>query len=197
MAAAMLRIGLTEEQATAMETAMKSMVVDAQQLDRGLIEGLPRELANLRGGGRAAGGFDLLDNGLGKPLPFNGHESKWEQWYFKFRAYALCMGGNYIELIAVAEGTGEVSLEQMNEQQQVAARRLYLALVMLTEDSAMRLVQSVRDSNGTEALRHLLKRYNPYAGPCVGDLEQHPPGRVERRRKRLHGQAHTVGAQDR
>ena len=116
MAAAMLRIGLTEEQATAMETAMKGMVYEAQQLDRGEIEGLTRELANLRGGGRgAAGGFDLLDKGLGKPLPFNGHESKWEQWYFKFRAYALCMGGNYIELIAAAEGTGEVSLEQMNE----------------------------------------------------------------------------------
>ena len=71
------------------------------------------------------------------------------------------MGGSYIKLIAAAEGIGEVSLEQMNEQQQVAARRLYLALVMLTEDSALRLVQSVRDSNGTEALRHLLKRYNP------------------------------------
>ena len=63
MAAAMLRMGLTEEQATAIETAMKGMV-EAWQLDRGEIEGLTRELANLRGGGRgAAGGFDLLDKG--------------------------------------------------------------------------------------------------------------------------------------
>ena len=63
----MLRMGLTEEQATAMETAMKGMVYEARELDRGEIEGLTRELANLRGGGKgAAGGFDLLKKNHGK-----------------------------------------------------------------------------------------------------------------------------------
>ena len=71
----MLRIGLTEGQATARETAMKGMVDDARQLDRGEIEGLTRELANLRGGGRAAGGFDLLKKNHGK-ADKNGDKSK-------------------------------------------------------------------------------------------------------------------------
>lgn len=38
---------------------------------------------------------------------------------------------------------------------------LYLALVILAEDTALSLIQTVSDSCGAEALRRLLKRYSP------------------------------------
>ena len=40
-------------------------------------------------------------------------------------------------------------------------RHLYLILVMLTEDAAPRIVQTVHDSNRAEALRLMYRRYNP------------------------------------
>ena len=58
-------------------------------------------------------------------------------------------------------GAGPVTTANWAPDQSQVSRHLYLILVMLTEEAALRIVQAVHDSNGAEALRLMYRRYNP------------------------------------
>lgn len=66
------------------------------------------------------------------------------------------------QLQAVLAGAGtDIRQAALAGDRSYASTRLYLALVMLTEDAALRLVQSVSDHFCAEALTRLLKCYSP------------------------------------
>ena len=78
-------------------------------------------------------------NLLGKPPVFRGEETKWQEWYFKFRACIMCKGDRYLDLVAAVEDPAQGTMDTMLwdlEQVQVL-RHLYLALVMLTENAVL------------------------------------------------------------
>ena len=84
-------------------------------------------------------------------------EARWQEWYFKFRAYILCMGSRYPDLVTAVEDSaqGPMTMANWAPDQSQGSRQLYLTLVMLTEEAALRIVQAVHDSHGAEALRLL------------------------------------------
>merc|ERR1712194_18625 len=64
--------------------------------------------------------------------------------------------------MGAAEGASvDIALDLMDEEEAHGARQLYMALVFLTEDSALRLVQSVEDSKGCTALRKIINTCAP------------------------------------
>ena len=74
----------------------------------------------------------------------------------------MCSGDRYPDLVRAFEdpvqGTMDTTL--WDEEQIQVSRHLFLILVMLTEDAALRIVQAVHDSNGAEALRLMCRRCN-------------------------------------
>ena len=118
---------------------------------------------------------NVLDTMLGKPPVFRGEEARWQEWYFKFRAYIMCIGDRYPDFVTAvgdpARGTMDTTL--WDPEQIQVSRHLYLILVMLTEDAALRIVQAVHDSNGVEALRLMYRRYNPLTqGRMLANLNE-------------------------
>ena len=104
-----------------------------------------------------------MDARLGKPPVFRCEETKWKEWYFKFRAYIMCSGDRYPDLVTAIEdpAQGPMVTTRWDAEQIQVSRNLCLILVMLTDEAALCIVQAVRDSNGAEALRLLHRRYNP------------------------------------
>ena len=161
-------LGLDEAQQRTLEGAVRGLADQARNANAQRLRDLEQEVQTLRTQAGAPAPphpsrGDPPDARLGKPTVFTGHEGKWDQWYFKARAYLMCMGGAYPAMIAAAEAPldTDVSFSAMTPEEGSTARKLFLALVMLTEESALRLVQTVQDSNGVEALRRLLQRFNP------------------------------------
>ena len=75
----------------------------------------------------------------------------------------MCSGDRYPALLTAVEDPAQGMVDTTNwdpEQIQVS-RQLYLILVMVTKEAALRIVQAVHDSNGAEALRLWYRRYNP------------------------------------
>lgn len=103
-----------------------------------------------------------MDTRIGRPLVFAGDE-KWEEWYFKYWAEAVCSGAAHAQPVTVVDGRGGTTTEpkDFSAGHRDVARYLYLMLVMLAEGNARALVESVPDNNGAEALRPLLQRYSP------------------------------------
>ena len=69
----------------------------------------------------------------------------------------MCSGDRYPELVTATEdpAQGPMDTARWDAEQIQVSRHLYLTLVMLTEEGALRTVQGVHDSNGAEALRLL------------------------------------------
>ena len=100
--------------------------------------------------------------------------------------------GRYPELVAAVEDPAQGSMTMANwapEQSQVS-RQLYLILVLLTEEAALRIVQALHDSNGAEALRLLYRRCNPLT---QGQVERGATGGLRHRRTCPHGPGCAVG----
>ena len=159
-------IGLEEGVRSVMETHTRAMIEEARRSDQDTITRLVQQLAVPSTGPpsrpSASWNSNFLDMRLGKPEVFAGKEAKWEEWYFKFKAYMTSVGGNYASLLAACETTNrEIKITDLDEDDAAQSRKLYLALVMLTSDAALRIVQSVTDNNGLEALRRLTRRFNP------------------------------------
>ena len=91
---------------------------------------------------------NLLDARLGKPPVIRGEETKWQEWYFKFRTRIMCSGDRYPELVTAIEdqAQGPIDTTRWDEEQMQFSRHLYLILVILTEEAALRIVH---------------RRYNP------------------------------------
>lgn len=105
----------------------------------------------------------LMDTRLGKPAVFNCQEEKWEQGYFKLKAYVVCMGEGSSDIVGRVEDDPNTDLRQdrLAGSESEASLQLCLALVMHTGDTALRLVESVGDRCGAKALHCLLKPYSP------------------------------------
>ncbi len=72
------------------------------------------------------------------------------------------LGGSYPAIFAAAETSQtKIQLSTLGEDDAAAAKKLFLALVMLTDDAVLRIVQSVQDGNSLEALQRLTNRLNP------------------------------------
>ena len=69
----------------------------------------------------------------------------------------------YPELVTAIEdpAQGPMDTTRWDAEQIQVSRYLFLILVMLTEEAALRIVQAVHDSNGAEALRLLHRWCNP------------------------------------
>ena len=106
---------------------------------------------------------NLLDTRLGKPPVFRGEETKWQEWYLKFRAYIVCSNDRHPDLVTAVEdpAQGTMDTTRWDAEQIQVSRHQYLILVMLTEDVALRIAQAVHDSNGAEGLRLTYRGYNP------------------------------------
>ena len=116
----------------------------------------------MRGAAAGAAATQQATN-LGKPPVFHGEETKWQEWYFKFGTYIMCSGDMYPELVTATKDSaqGPMDTSRWDAEQSQVSQHLYLILVMLTEEAALRIVQAVHDSNGAEALRLLHRRSYP------------------------------------
>ena len=125
-------------------------------------------LAVLVGSGRGNSG--LTDTrGIGRPVAFKGDELKYAEWKAKLMAYlriSTAQSDELIKWVARADSTvteEDVDISYPNNKQDVwrFARNLYSILLSCTEDGAFRICQSVKEGNGSEAMRLLMKRYEP------------------------------------
>ena len=57
---------------------------------------------------------NILDTKLGKPPAFRGEEARWQELYFKFRAYILCMEGRYPDLVTAVEDPAQGPMTMAN-----------------------------------------------------------------------------------
>ena len=152
-----------------MESVIRGWIGEAKLKDQRRVGELTAEVQRLQQVRGAAArtamtqpATNLLDTRLGKPPVFRGEETKWQEWYFKFRAYIMCSGDRYPELVTAMEDPtqGPMDTTRWEAEQIEVSRHLYLILVMLTEESAVRIVQA-HDSSGAQALRLMYRRYNP------------------------------------
>ena len=75
----------------------------------------------------------------------------------------MCTGDKYPELVTAIEDPAQRRMDttRWDAEQIQVSQHLHLILVMLTEESQLRIAEAVDDSNGAEALRLLQRRYNP------------------------------------
>ena len=145
-----------------MEAMIRGLIGEARAEDQQRIGELTAEVQRMqqaRDAPAVAAARNIHDPNLGKPPVFRGEE----EWYLKYRAYILCMGEREPSMVAAVKdpAQGPMTMANWAPDQSQVSRQLYLILVMLTEEAALRIVQAVHDSNWAEALRLLYRRYNP------------------------------------
>ena len=126
------------------------------------------ELAKQMGGG-GKGGTMTDSRGIGRPITYKGDESKYAEWKAKLLAYvrvSIPQADQWIRSssqMATTITEEDVDLEYGDVSQVVKdfAVKLYSILMSCTEDDAFRICHSVKDGNGLEAMRLLMKRYEP------------------------------------
>ena len=121
-------------------------------------------------------------NRLGKPPVFRGEETKWQEWYFKFREYIMCSGDKYPELVTAIEDPAQGPMDTTRwDAEQIQVSR-HLILVVLMEESALRLLH---------------RRYNPLTqGRMSSKLNEVLQVDLGANEKNEHGQRCSVGTAD-
>ena len=107
--------------------------------------------------------------GIGKPITFKGEEKKYTEWKAKMLAFPKVNIKSSDEWIAWAVAskdciTAEIVAKdwgQHADQVMSFASTLYSTLLSCTEEDAFRICHSVKDGNGLEAMRLIVKRYEP------------------------------------
>ena len=107
--------------------------------------------------------------GIGRPVSFKSDEGKYGEWKAKLLAYlrvAVPNSDSWIQWcwkqqIAILES--DIDVEFGNDAFIVKefAVKFHSILLSCTEDDAFRICHSVKDGNGLEAMRLLVKRYEP------------------------------------
>jgi hypothetical protein len=127
-------------------------------------------IAKLTEGKQGGGNNGMTDSrGIGKPVSFKGEENKYAEWKAKLFAYLRV---NYRQadlwLKWAGEQTSTITEEDLdmnfpNDKDDMTkfAVNLYSILMHCTEDGAFRICHSVKEGNGFEAMRLLMKRYEP------------------------------------
>ena len=107
--------------------------------------------------------------GIGKPVAFKGDEKKYAKWKAKMFAFLKVDVRNSDDWIAWAVGAKDsITAEdiakgwgQQADQVMSFSSSLYATLLSCTEEDAFRICHSVKDGNGLEAMRLIVKRYEP------------------------------------
>ena len=93
-----------------MESVIRGWIGEARFEDQRRIGELAAQVQTLQQVRDAAAGApvtqpatNLLDAMLEKPPVFRGVETKWQEWYFKFRAKITCSDDRYPELVTAVE----------------------------------------------------------------------------------------------
>ena len=107
-------------------------------------------------------GAQSEDLRLGKPSGFSGDEAKFDDWDMKFRAWIGCTDRAIaVELLTSKQSDIPLVMTAMEKDAQQRASKVYFSLIMLCEDSALRIVRSTSGDNGYEAYRLLSRRFDP------------------------------------
>ena len=107
--------------------------------------------------------------GIGKPVNFKGDEAKYAEWKAKLMAYLRTSEPRSVEWISWAnEKTSAITDDDIDDEYKTDSQvvkdysvKLYSTLMSCTEEDAFRICHSVKDGSGLEALRLLMKRYEP------------------------------------
>ena len=98
---------------------------------------------------------------LGKPASFKGEEAQFDDWDLKFRAWLGSQDRRIAdELIAAKQRENEQPWSELSEAEQQRSSKVHYALIMLCEDSALRIVRAAGD-NGYEGYRLMCRRFDP------------------------------------
>ena len=107
--------------------------------------------------------------GFGRPIGFNGEESKYREWKVKLYAFVLAnnqQGEEWMEW-ASQQGTPITAItikdkyDSNHAQVEHFARGLWATIVSCTSGSAFDLCHSAGQHNGLEALRLITRRFEP------------------------------------
>ena len=153
-----------------MAVTMEALHVLITEMQRMNMENLNTVVHNMNSGGQQRGGGFMTDSrGIGRPITFKGEESKYAEWKAKLLAYirvSIPHAADWV-LWASQEATNTIEEDvdrKIGESAQTLkdfAVKLYSILMSCTEDDAFRICHSVKDGNGLEAMRLLMKRYEP------------------------------------
>ena len=102
-----------------------------------------------------------------KPAIFSGLEPDWTEWSFVMKAYACSKLEHGEALLQAAEAIGDerdiglAAIQARNAAAAQEAKRFFFMLVMTVKGPGQAILRSVEASNGVEAWRALVKRYEP------------------------------------
>jgi hypothetical protein len=107
--------------------------------------------------------------GIGKPVSFKGDENKYAEWKAKLLAFLRVNCRHADQWIkwageqpnTITEEDLDLNFPNDKEDMTKFAINLYSILMHCTEDAAFRICHSVKEGNGLEAMRLLMKRYEP------------------------------------
>ena len=120
--------------------------------------------------GNVRGNSGLTDTrGIGRPVTFKGDEAKYAEWKAKLLAYlriSTPQSDDWITWTAsmtttISEEDIDLVYPDVKPEVLKFARNLYSVLLSCTEDDPFRICHSVKEGNGLEAIRLLMKRYEP------------------------------------
>ena len=145
-----------------MEAVIRGWIGEVQVEDQQRIEELTAQVQRLQQERGPPAGAAGPQTKMGEAPAFRGKEARWQEWYFKFRAYIMCIGDRYPDLVT-AEDVAQRAMDTAlwDPEQIQVSRHLHLILMMLTEDASLRIVQAAHDSNEAEARRLKYQRCNP------------------------------------
>ena len=123
----------------------------------------------IQGTTKAHGGGMTDTRGIGRPIAFRGEETKYAEWKAKLMAYlrvATPKSDDWIlwagkQLSTITEEDVDLQFDSDSGLVKRSAVKFYSILMSCTEDDAFRICHSVKDGNGLEAMRLLMKRYEP------------------------------------
>ena len=109
--------------------------------------------------------------GIGRPTSFRGDEAKYAEWKAKLMAYLRVAAPKSDEWTnwacsqtsPITEDDVDMTYTNDDDNRMVKewAVKVYAILLSCTEDDAFRICHSVKDGNGLEAMRLLMKRFEP------------------------------------
>ncbi len=148
-------LGLTDAQRAAVEAMIQRATQQAAQQAFAFMTNPP----NTPRADRTA----LFDSKFGRPATFDGNESKWNDFSFKFKAFIASASERMCSMLEQADENNltPITMGNLSHDEQEESRQVYYTLTMLTSEGALTIVRQAKHSNGYEAFRLLSKRFNP------------------------------------
>lgn len=144
--------------------ALQILMTEMQRMNAETMVELAKQM-----GGTGRGGTMTDSRGIGRPITYKGDESKYAEWKAKLLAYlrvSIPRADDWIRwssgmTTAITEEDVDLEYGEVSQGVKDFAVKLYSILMSCTEDDAFRICHSVKDGNGLEAMRLLMKRYEP------------------------------------